>query len=53
VVVKTVEGEVMGKQLARITVRRVELHSFNPQFEDRVLDLSDVAFVHRIIWASQ
>ena len=53
VVVKTVEGEVMAKQLARLTVRRVELHSFNPQFEDRVLDLGDVACIHRIIWASQ
>jgi phage repressor protein C with HTH and peptisase S24 domain len=53
VVVKTLEGEVMAKQLARRTARRVELQSFNPQFEDRALDLSDVAFVHRIIWASQ
>lgn len=53
VVVKTLEGEVMAKQLARLTVRRVELQSFNPQFEDRLLDLGDVAFIHRIIWASQ
>ena len=53
VVVKTTEGEVMAKQLARITMRRVELHSFNPQFEDRVLELTDIAFIHRIIWASQ
>jgi len=53
VVVKTMEGEVMAKQVARRTVRRVELQSFNPQFEDRVLDLSDLAFIHRIIWASQ
>jgi phage repressor protein C with HTH and peptisase S24 domain len=53
VVVKTLEGEVMAKQLARLTIRRVELQSFNPQFEDRLLDLADVAFIHRIIWASQ
>jgi phage repressor protein C with HTH and peptisase S24 domain len=53
VVVKTIEGEVMAKHLHRLTVRRVELQSFNPQFEDRVLDLAEIAFIHRIIWASQ
>jgi phage repressor protein C with HTH and peptisase S24 domain len=53
VVVKTTEGEVMAKQLARITMRKVELQSFNPQFEDRALDLTEITFIHRIIWASQ
>ena len=53
VVVKTADGEVMAKLLHRITMRRIELQSFNPQFEDRVIELTDVAFIHRIIWASQ
>jgi phage repressor protein C with HTH and peptisase S24 domain len=53
VVVKTHAGEVMAKQLARMTAQRIELKSFNPNFEDRGFALSDVAFVHRIIWASQ
>lgn len=53
VVVKTTAGEVMAKVLGRHTVRRTELHSFNAAFEDRVLDVSDVVFMHRIIWASQ
>jgi phage repressor protein C with HTH and peptisase S24 domain len=53
VVVKTHAGEVMAKQLARMTAQRIELKSFNPSFEDRGFALSDVAFVHRIIWASQ
>ncbi|HXJ01128.1 MAG TPA: helix-turn-helix transcriptional regulator, partial [Micropepsaceae bacterium] len=53
VVVKTIEGEVMAKLLHRITMRRVELESFNPQFEDRVLETTEIAFIHRIIWASQ
>ena len=53
VVVKTHAGEVMAKQLARMTAQRIELKSFNPGFEDRSFALSDVAFVHRIIWASQ
>ena len=53
VVVKTHAGEVMAKQLGRMTAQRIELKSFNPQFEDRGFALSEVAFVHRIIWASQ
>ena len=53
VVVKTHAGEVMAKVLGRMTAQRIELKSFNPQFEDRNFALSEVAFVHRIIWASQ
>jgi phage repressor protein C with HTH and peptisase S24 domain len=36
-----------------MTAQRVELKSFNPDFEDRSFALSEIAFVHRIIWASQ
>ncbi len=53
VVVKTHAGEVMAKMLARQTAQRIELKSFNPAFEDRNFALSEVAFIHRIIWASQ
>ena len=53
VVVKTHGGEVMAKQLARHTAQRIELKSFNPAFEDRGFALSEIAFMHRIIWASQ
>ena len=53
VVVKTTAGEVMAKQLGRRTMRRIELHSFNPAFEDRLFDLTDITFMHRIIWSSQ
>ena len=53
VVVKTHAGEVMAKQLGRMTAQRIELKSFNPAFEDRHFALNEVAFVHRIIWASQ
>jgi phage repressor protein C with HTH and peptisase S24 domain len=53
VVVKTIGGEVMAKVLGRMTMRKVELQSFNPSFEDRMLEPAEVAFVHRIIWASQ
>ncbi|HUO97380.1 MAG TPA: helix-turn-helix transcriptional regulator [Rhizomicrobium sp.] len=53
VVVKTLAGEVLAKQLTRLTAQRVELKSLNPAFEDRSFALSEVAFIHRIIWASQ
>jgi phage repressor protein C with HTH and peptisase S24 domain len=53
VVVKTHAGEVMAKQLGRMTAQRIELKSFNLAFEDRGFPLSEIAFIHRIIWASQ
>lgn len=53
VVVKTHAGEVMAKQLGRMTAQRIELKSFNPAFEDRNFALNEIAFVHRIVWASQ
>ena len=53
VVVKTISGEVMAKHLSRQTAQRIELKSFNPVFEDRGFALTEIAFAHRIIWASQ
>lgn len=53
VVVRTVEGEVMAKELKRKTLKSVELASLNPEHPDRVLQLSDVSFIARVIWASQ
>ena len=53
VVVKTNAGEVMAKLLTRLTAQKVELKSLNPAYDDRSFALSEVAFVHRIIWASQ
>ena len=53
VVVRSLEGEVMAKQLARRSARRVELRSLNPAHPDRSFDLGEVSWVHRIVWASQ
>ena len=53
VVVKTLAGEVMAKLLTRLTAQRVELKSLNPAYDDRAFALSEIAFIHRIIWASQ
>ncbi len=53
VVVRTTRGEAMAKQLVRRSARRIELRSLNPEHPDFNFDLADVAWMHRIIWASQ
>lgn len=53
VVVRTGTGEVMAKQLARRSARRVELRSLNTAHPDYNFDLSEITWIHRIIWASQ
>jgi len=53
VVLKTRGGEVMAKQLARQSARRVELVSVNQAHADRVIEAEDVAWMARIVWASQ
>ncbi|MEE2922416.1 MAG: helix-turn-helix transcriptional regulator [Pseudomonadota bacterium] len=53
VVAKTVEGEVMAKVLARRNTRTVELASLNPAYPTRSFRPSDLAWIARILWASQ
>ncbi|EJL53067.1 MULTISPECIES: helix-turn-helix transcriptional regulator [unclassified Rhizobium] len=53
VVVKTREGEVMAKLLLRQSPRSIELMSLNPEHPNRTIELSDVDWIARIIWASQ
>jgi phage repressor protein C with HTH and peptisase S24 domain len=53
VVVKTSGGEVMVKELKRRTTKTLELQSLNPAHADRTFDAADVAWIARIVWASQ
>lgn len=53
VVVKTRGGEVMAKELSRITEREVHLISVNPDYEDRTFARSELHWIARIVWASQ
>lgn len=53
VVVKTIGGEVMAKELARQTANRIELRSINPEHPGRTLKREEVAWMARIVWASQ
>ncbi len=53
VVVRTADGEVMVGELKRRTARALELQSLNPNLGDRTLAATDVAWIARIVWASQ
>jgi phage repressor protein C with HTH and peptisase S24 domain len=53
VVVKTTGGEVMVRELKRRTAKTLELQSLNPNQVDRTLAAADVAWIARIVWASQ
>jgi phage repressor protein C with HTH and peptisase S24 domain len=53
IVVRTHDGEVMAKILKRKTARQIELASLNPDHAERVLPMSQVDWVARILWASQ
>jgi len=53
VVVRTAKGEVMAKQLKRQSAKRIDLLSLNPAHPDRGFDLSEITWMHRIVWASQ
>ncbi len=53
VVVRTAGGEVMAKELARLSANRIELRSFNIEHPTRALKRTEIAWMARIIWASQ
>ncbi len=53
VVLKTLDGEVMAKAIGRRSDTQIELLSFNPDFPPRHLDPKSVAWMARIVWASQ
>jgi phage repressor protein C with HTH and peptisase S24 domain len=53
VVVNSRDGELMVKELKRRTAKALELQSLNPDHADRTLAANDVAWIARIVWASQ
>ena len=53
VVVKTIDGEVMAKELYKQTAHKIELISLNPEYDDRILSKKDVSWMARIVWVSQ
>jgi phage repressor protein C with HTH and peptisase S24 domain len=53
VVVKTTGGEVMVGELKRRTAKALELQALDPSQADRTLAAADIAWIARIVWASQ
>ncbi|MGE5145884.1 MAG: helix-turn-helix transcriptional regulator, partial [Candidatus Eiseniibacteriota bacterium] len=53
VVIKTLGDAVMVRQLIRKSARKVEVQSVNGQRVDAEIDADRVAWIHRIVWASQ
>jgi phage repressor protein C with HTH and peptisase S24 domain len=53
VVARTTGGEVMAKVLARRNSRMVALASLNPDYPTREFKPNEIAWIARILWASQ
>ncbi|MFZ5672044.1 MAG: S24 family peptidase [Pseudomonadota bacterium] len=53
VLVRMTNGEVMARILHRQSAKTVELASFNPAEEVRSIEMKDIDWIARIIWASQ
>jgi phage repressor protein C with HTH and peptisase S24 domain len=53
VVVKTIEGEVLVKELKRKTAKAIELASINTEHGDRTVLMNEVMWIGRVVWASQ
>jgi phage repressor protein C with HTH and peptisase S24 domain len=53
VVVRTKAGDVMARVLIRQTARTIELNGFRPDLAPLSIGVGDVAWVARIVWASQ
>jgi phage repressor protein C with HTH and peptisase S24 domain len=53
VVVRTQNGEVMAKELARQTASHIELKSLNAAHEDLSFAPQDIQWIARILWVSQ
>ncbi len=53
VIVKTRDGEVMAKELARQSARKVELVSLTKPRRSHMLDAEKIAWIARIVWVGQ
>ncbi len=53
VVVRTLKGEVMAKELLRRTATKVDLKSLNPAHKDRSFQVNEISWIARVLWVSQ
>lgn len=52
VIAKTANGAIMAKEVLRRTKRKLEWRPLNADQPDPVVDPQDIAWMHRIVWAS-
>jgi phage repressor protein C with HTH and peptisase S24 domain len=53
VVIRTLSGEMLVGQLAQVTAKTLVLSQIHPDHPTLSLRLSDLAWMSRIVWASQ
>ncbi|PZU61646.1 MAG: helix-turn-helix transcriptional regulator [Brevundimonas sp.] len=53
IVARLATGEVVAKELARLTSRTATLTSANPDYPPRVVPRADIEWMARILWVSQ
>ena len=53
IVVRTLAGEVLAKELKRKNAKGLELASLNPEHPDRLIPTAEIDWVARIVWARQ
>jgi phage repressor protein C with HTH and peptisase S24 domain len=53
VVVRTIGGETLAKQVAELSAQAVTLASVNPVYAPRTIARSDIVWMGRILWVSQ
>ncbi len=52
-VARTTGGEVMAKEITRLTATKVEFSSINPAHPPRLMNRKDIDWMARILWVSQ
>ncbi len=53
IVVKTLDGQILAKELQRKTATKIELFSLNPEHPTLTYSLQEIDWIARILWASQ
>ena len=53
IVLKTLDGEVMAKELVRQNQNEIEVRSLNKSHENREFSAKDIAWMGRVVWVSQ
>lgn len=53
IVLRTLTGETIAKEVASLTARTVTLASINPAYPPRLIPRSEIGWMARILWVSQ